>query len=349
MLKNSRKKLISLIAFSAALGFGALEAKTLTFTSFGGAYQTSQREAYLKPFTAKTGIKINEASYDGESGKIIAMVNAGRTVWDVIDMEQSEANRLCEEGYLEPIDWDSMGDKDRFIAAGINECGVGSIVYSYVIGYDGDKIKDGPTTIQDFWNLKKWPGKRGLRKNPKSTLEFALVADGVSLKDVYKVLGTDAGLRRAFKKLDQIKDQVIWWSSGAQSAQILSDGEVAMTSAYNGRIFNANRDEGKNFKTVWDAHLMEIEVLVVPKGSKNKKEAMDFIRFASTPKQQAEQTKYIPYGPIVKDAIAFVSDDMKPNLPTYAVNLAKGRMMDPEFWNENGEYINERFQSWLLR
>jgi putative spermidine/putrescine transport system substrate-binding protein len=103
--------------------------------------------------------------------------------------------------------------------------------------------------MADFFNTKKFPGKRGMRKTPKANLEMALIADGVANKDVYEMLATDAGVDRAFAKLDTIKDHVVWWEAGAQPPQLLADGEVAMTTAYNGRIFNAIAEENKPLKS----------------------------------------------------------------------------------------------------
>ena len=133
----------------------------------------------------------------------------------------------------------------------MGECGVGTIVWAHVIAYDADRIKgEGPKNWADFWNVKKWPGKRALRKNAKPSLEIALLADGVPASDVYKVLSSEAGVQRAFKKLDELKPHLQWWEAGAQPPQWLASGDVIMTSAYNGRISAAIK-EGRNFKIVW--------------------------------------------------------------------------------------------------
>jgi putative spermidine/putrescine transport system substrate-binding protein len=147
-------------------------------------------------------------------------------------------------------------------------------VYSFIMAYDGDKIKgDTPKSWSDFWNVKKWPGKRALRKGAKTTLEIALMADGVAPKDVYKVLGTPAGVDRAFKKLDELKPNLVWWEKGSQPPQLLASGEVAMTDAYNGRIAAANEKDKKNFKIVWTNNLYTIDSWVIMKGSPNKAQA----------------------------------------------------------------------------
>ncbi|NBW25913.1 MAG: extracellular solute-binding protein, partial [Betaproteobacteria bacterium] len=113
-----------------------------------------------------------------------------------------------------------------------------------------DKAKygaNGPKTLEDFFNVTKFPGKRGLKKDPSVTLEWALMADGVAVNDVYKVLGTPAGVDRAFKKLDTIKSSIVWWTAGAQPPQLLASGEVVMTHSWHGRIVDANVKEKKDF------------------------------------------------------------------------------------------------------
>ena len=124
--------------------------------------------------------------------------------------------------------------------------------------------------MADFFNTKAFPGKRGMRKSPKVTMEFALIADGVPVGEVYNVLGTEEGVARAFAKLDTIKDDVVWWEAGAQPPQLLADGEVVFSTAWNGRVFNAKNAEGQSFEMVWDGQIYDLDLWVIPKGSKNK-------------------------------------------------------------------------------
>ena len=104
----------------------------------------------------------------------------------MVQVESEELLIGCEEGLYEKLDWAKLGGKDKFLPDAVNDCGVGAIVYSFILAYDGDKIKgDAPKSWADFWNTQKWGGKRALRKGPKTTLEIALMADGVAPKDVY--------------------------------------------------------------------------------------------------------------------------------------------------------------------
>ena len=257
----------------------------------------------------------------------------------------------CEEGILEPLDWERLGGEDAYLEPAVNECGVGAIVWATVMAFDAAKFEGGaPSTWADFFDTETFPGKRALRRGPRQALEFALMADGVPPEEVYDVLATDAGIDRAFAKLDTIKDSLIWWEAGAQPPQLLASGEVVMTSAYNGRITAANQDEGRDFAIAWDAGFVyQIDSLVIPSNSPNKAAAMDLIAFMSEPENQAKLPPLIPYGPTNKEAADMVPEDVAVNTPTYPENLAHGVNFDRDFWVDHIETLNERFNAWAAQ
>lgn len=342
------------VLFTAALLAGTAFAATaradeLTVTSWGGAYSESQRKAYYEPYMA-AGNKITEAEYNGEVAKIKAMVEANAITWDVIDVDTATALQGCAEGALETIDWAKLGlDRAKFIGAELMECAVPTIVYGTVFGYDTSKLAEGPTTINDFFDLAKFPGKRGIQKNPTVNLEWALIADGVDAKDVYTTLSTPEGVDRAFKKLDTIKSEIVFWEAGAQAPQLLADGQVVMTSAWNGRLQGAIDKDKKTFKIVWDHQGLDWDWWAITKGTPKIEEAYRFIAFASGVGPQAEQTKYIAYGPANKDAIPGIAPATLPNLPTAPDNLKTAFNVDPQFWADHGDELKERFNAWLAK
>ena len=234
------------------------ETKEISVMDFGGAFGAALREAAYKTYTAATGIAVNQQEYNGEVAKIKAMVDTGNAPLEAIDIDAPSLKEGCDAGVLEKLDYSKIGPKEQWMPGTALECGVGTILYSFIIAYDGDKMKQGPTDIKDFFDVKKFPGKRAFWKKPASTLEFALMADGVAAKDVYKVLATKEGQDRAFKKLDSIKKNIVWWEAGAQPAQLLASGEADMTIAWNGRIAAANK-EGRHFVIVWKDQLLDRE------------------------------------------------------------------------------------------
>jgi putative spermidine/putrescine transport system substrate-binding protein len=223
------------------------------------------------------------------------------------------------------------------------------MVWSTVYAYDSSKLKTAPTTIADFFDLKKFPGKRGVRKSPKVAMEWALLADGVPKADVYKVLGTPAGVARAFKKLNSIKSSIVWWEAGSQAPQLLADGAVRLVMAYNGRIASAVKQDNKPFKIVWDGQVYDYEWWGIPTGAKHAKAAADFIAFASQPEVLANLSKYIPYAPPRKAALAHIDAARLAELPTAPANYKNAVQIDAPFWADNGDAIGKQFQTWMAK
>ena len=351
------------IGVAVALGSVAANAKDLTVVSWGGAFTKSQVEAYHKPFIEKTGANLRSEDYNGGIAEIKAQVETGNVTWDIVDVELSDAVRACDEGLLETIDHSSLPAgadgtpaTEDFLEGTLYDCAVATIVWSTIYAYDSSKIADGPKTMGDFFDLDKFPGKRGMRKGAKFNLEFALIADGVAASEVYDVLATPEGVDRAFAKLDTIKSEVVWWEAGAQPPQMLADGEVAMTTAYNGRIFNAVAGEGKPFEIVWDGQIYEFDLWVIPKGTKNLDTAMEFLRFSTETEQLAAQASYISYGPARKSSAPLVGTyynnkdiKMAKHMPTDPANLANATQSNFEFWADNADQLNERFNAWLVK
>jgi len=350
-MKMNKMKTIRSLAICSVFALSATQALaegSISVMSFGGAYQEAQRKAVFETYTATTGIKVDEQEYGGEIAKIAAMIESGNTTVDVVDVDAPTLLQGCDEGIFEKIDWTQIGDRADWLQGTSSDCGVGTIVYSTALAYNAATLKDGPKVIADLFDTAKFPGKRGLWKNPATNLEFALLADGVPADKVYETLSTPEGVDRAFAKLDTIKKDIVWWEKGAQAPQLLASGEVVMTTAWNGRIYNANK-EGQNFKIVWDNQILDSNYWVIPKGAKNPEASLAFIKYAVEPKVLAGTTKYIPYGPVRKSAAEFVTPEDAANLPTSPANMTVALTLDNAFWADNGDEIRKRFTTWLAQ
>lgn len=343
-------KIFAGLSVLALLTVPALAADPITVVSWGGAYQDSVRKAFFEPFMKESGGKIVEEEFNGEIAKVRAMVESGNVTWDVVENDSQTTMASCAEGIVEKIDWDKLGLKrDDFISADASECVVPSILYSTVLAYDTTKVKTPPTSIKAFFDLENYPGKRGLQKSAFVNLEWALIADGVDVKDVYDVLSTPEGVDRAFAKLDTIKKDVVWWEAGAQPPQLLADGQVILTSAWNGRIYKAAHEDKKPFAVLWDHQALDWQGWNVVKGSKNRDEAYKFIAFAGRADRQADQTNYISYGPGNKLAIADTNPKITPDLPTNPENMKTGFIVNAKFWADNLDALRERFNVWVAQ
>lgn len=358
-MKTMGTGLVLSLAVGLPLDASAAEVSVVTW---GGAIEASQVEAYNKPFTAKTGITVKTVSADDPSVLLRAQVEAKNVSGDVFDVAMSDAVRLCDEGALVEIDpaalpagADGTPAAQDFIQGALGDCGIANIFAGTVISYDASKFPDkAPTTVADFFDTKTFPGKRGLAKDVKRTLHFALMADGVPASEVYEQLATPEGVNRAFAKLDSIKKDVVWWEAGAQPPQLLSDGEVTMTTAYNGRIFDAEINEGKPFRVIWDGQYLELNAFVIPKGAPHPDLAMEYLKFATSSEPLAGQARYISYGPARKSSAPLLGlykdgkTEMAPNLPTAPENMTNAVLEDTAFWADHSAELSERFSGWLM-
>ncbi|OCR24954.1 spermidine/putrescine ABC transporter substrate-binding protein [Pseudomonas syringae] len=345
MLKSLKLTAITLGMMCAAQAMAA----DLTVVSFGGANKAAQEKAFYAPWEKAGNGKIVAGEYNGEMAKVKAMVDTKSVSWDLVEVESPELARGCDEDMFEPLDPKLFGDTAKYVKGAIQPCGVGFFVWSTVLAYNADKLKSAPTGWADFWDTEKFPGKRGLRKGAKYTLEFALMADGVAPKDVYKVLAGKDGQDRAFKMLDKLKPSIQWWEAGAQPPQFLQSGDVVMSSAYNGRIAAVAKES--KLKVVWTGGVYDFDAWAIPKGlEKSRAEAAKkFIAYSVQPEQQKTFSENIAYGPANTDAVKLLNAETLENMPTTPENIKDQVQIDVAFWADNGEQLEQRFNSWAAK
>jgi putative spermidine/putrescine transport system substrate-binding protein len=319
----------------------------LRIVNNGGALGKTESEAFYKPFSKEAGIEIVEDNYNQELAKIRSQIDTKNLQWDVVSVTAINEATGCEEGLFEQIDWSKYIDVKLLAGAGgATKCGIPYFLVSGALAYDAAKIKDPPKTWKDFWDVKRWPGKRGMLYRAEQTLEIALMADGVEPPKVMQVLSAPGGVDRAFKKLEELKPSIHWWKAGAESMQLLAAGEVSMIYAWNGRVAAANTADKRDFKMSFEAgHVSGGQYYVVMKGSPRLKESIDFIKFAVSPAPQAAMSKLISYGPTNSQALGLLSDADKATLPPAdpsRVSLQGGKVY-LDFWVQNGDALLQRF------
>jgi putative spermidine/putrescine transport system substrate-binding protein len=317
----------------------------LVIASYGGAYQDAQREAMFKPFASQHGVKIVEDSHTGDLGKIEAMVKSGSIAWDIADVETSLMLRGARAGLFEPIDRSSLPVAE-LEPSSLNDYGVGVVYWSTVLAFNTRVFPEGrprPRSWREFWDTQRFPGPRSLRNTPRSTLEFALLADGVEMANLYPL-----DVDRAFRSLGRIRPFVqLWWDAGSQPPQALAAGSVVLASSFSGRI-DAARKAGNPVAFNWPQGLVDLDWWVIPKGTKKKDMAMQFISFASQRGPQAAITEFIPYGPINRQAFELIPETRKATLPTFPSNFAQQVVLNSAWWLEHEQEIEQRWDSWRL-
>ncbi|CUH51385.1 extracellular solute-binding protein [Shimia marina] len=367
-------KLTKLAAFAATTALCAPAAiaeemaNEMTLVSWGGAYQSSQIKAYVEPYLEmhpEVKVTWDESSAEAVA-KLRAMNEAGNVTWDLVDVVASDSMRLCDEGLAVEIDPaadlaaapDGTSAEDDFGDLLVSECFVPQIVYSTTFGYRTDLVGDtAPTSVCDVFDLAAYPGKRALQKRPIDNMEWALFCDGVAKEDIYDTLGTDEGVSKALAKLDTIKDQVVWWTAGAETPQLLADGEVVMGSTFNGRLFSAIAEQNQPIGMLWDMQSFDLDGWIVPEGlpADRKARVMDFLKFATDTQRLADQAKFISYGPARASSAPLVGKhaelgiDMAPHMPTDPANATNVHIYDYEWWADNRDDLNAKFEAWLAK
>ncbi|TMM52531.1 extracellular solute-binding protein [Sulfitobacter sabulilitoris] len=364
------KTILASTALTAVASMASAEAhmaNEMTIVSWGGAYSNSQQQAYHNPYMEMTGVEIiNDESSAEAVAKLRAMNEAGNVTWDVVDVVASDAIRLCDEGLAMEIDPDEMladapdgtSAEDDFGDLLVSDCFIPQIVYSTTFGYRTDMVGDTPpTSVCAVFDTETYPGKRALEKRPINNMEWALLCDGVAKEDVYDVLETEEGQQQALDKLDTIKDDVIWWSAGADTPQLLADGEIVMGSTYNGRLFSLIEEQDQPVGMLWDAQVFDLDGWIIPAGlsDERKARALDYIKFATDTQRLADQAKYISYGPARKSSAPLVGKhaelgiEMAPHMPTDPENAKNTFLYNYEFWADYRDDIDAKFQAWLAQ
>ncbi len=348
--------LFVIVPFAQAQDSGAKN--EITFTSWVGPYMRSQMLGFVRPYEKKVGTRVNVVSYNGGIREIRDQVESANVTWDVVDLTQADSLRACEEGLLERIDdielpagSDGSAARDDFVEGALNPCGVGVIVWATAFAYSQDAYGSArPSSIADFFDTKKFPGARAIRNDPTVIMEWALMADGVKREDVYSTLETEEGIERALAKMDAIKPGLKLWQTGREPIRLLNGSEAAMSMVWATTGAVASKEANANFDMVWDGRVIELDLFGIPRGSRYKQEALDFIRFASSSESLAKMVGYLPNGPARQSSLALLSDEILtqiPNGPAYQDKLSI--QSDAGWWAKNHAVLDEAFQVWIAK
>jgi len=348
MTRTTRRAALAGAAAAAALPFGAraqgpmdLKGTTVVFTSWGGAYQDAEKVSYCEPFEKATGAKVVQ---DGPMNvaKFRAMASSGTPDWDVVDITGGFLEVAAKDGLLEKID-SKLVTLSRIDPRFVHDYGVGCIVWSYNLGYSTTAFANGPPrTWADLFDLKRFPGKRTILDQPVASLEVALLADGVALDKLYPL-----DVERAFKKLNEIKNQVVFWTTNSQSQQLFVDREVVAGIILNGRVYDAAQ-KGAKIALSWEQNIQAVDYLVVPKGSKNRVAAMRLIDTMTVAENQAKVANLIAYSPTNIEAYKTIDPKLEPWLCTTPENTRKGFVMSQLYWRDHLKELTERWTAWKL-
>jgi putative spermidine/putrescine transport system substrate-binding protein len=308
--------------------------------SFGGAVLDAQLPAYIEPFERLTGIEVVVAEGPDPS-KVKAMVDTGNVEWDVVQLGLGDILNL--EGYWEPMDY-ALFDTANIDASLRHPNSFGMVLFAEILAYRTDAYPEPPQNWQDFWDVERFPGNRAMPAAAQLPfLEAAVIADGVSVDQVYPI-----DLDRAFASFDRIKPHVIkWWDAGAQPIQMLTDNEVPMSVAFNGRVA-VGKAAGAPIDIQWNEGLLAEDDWAIVKGAPNRENALKLCAFCTLPAPQAAFSTLIPYGFVNTKAAELIPAAQLAQLPTAPDIRPKLFLRDEAWWAQNRDAVIERWNEWIL-
>jgi putative spermidine/putrescine transport system substrate-binding protein len=316
----------------------------IVFNDSGGSMTSNLRRIYFDAFEKRTGIQVVQTS-PVDFAKLRAMIEVGNPEWTVTEIGSQDSVRAVQMGLVDTID-PAIVDRSAFPPQARNPNVFAASVYSTVLAYDADEFKGNvhPKGWAEFWDVKRFPGPRSLRNHPVDNLEFGLLADGVPKDKLYPI-----DMDRAFAKLDQIKPHVsVWWTTGAQPAQLLLDKEVVLATGWNGRFFDLMQKKAP-IGLEWTEAALKQGTFVIPKGTKDAYWGQQLLAMFTDPKSQAMYAEALAYPGLNKDSAQYINPAVLPFMPTAPGNMEKQYWTNDEWWSANGSKAIERWNGWLLK
>ncbi|WP_109464186.1 ABC transporter substrate-binding protein [Albibacillus kandeliae] len=344
LAERARSGLISRRRFTqlavALMGGAAVAAKgtpvlaedgQLVFVNWGGDAGTAYDTAYGVPFREATGITVKQDGSGPTEGAIAAQFQSGSPSWDIVDADPFSAETLGKKGMMEPIDY-SVVDKSKMREGFGWEYSASTYFFSYIIAYDTTKYETPPTSMADFFDVEKFPGKRAMYKWGAGMWEALLLGDGVAAADLYPL-----DIERAHKKLSEFKENVVsFWGGGAESQSLLLNGDASMALIWSTRAKLIEEDSEGDVSFTWDEGLISPGAMAVIKGNPGgAKAAMDFIASAQDPEKQLVMFEMLAQGPANPAADALIPEDQKRFNPVDPANFAKQIPLDMAWYEEN--------------
>lgn len=305
---DRRTFLLSATAGTLAAGLGISprmafsQGRPFTFTSWGGALSDAEKSAFTDPFAQMKGIEIINTS-PTETAKIKAMADAKAVEWDLVDVGGRTVWQGDDEGFLEKLDLSKIPNASGLDKGWVAPNGIATSTGATVMAWSTTAFPEGgPESWADFWDVKRFPGPRGLYKFFYYNYEAALLAAGVKREEIYPLTPEKAEM--ALGKIKEIKPNVtVWWGAGAQPPQLLSSRELALSSAWSGRVLAAEQ-EGAPVGFTFKDGIAWANWFVIPKGSPYVDVAHELINFSLAPEQQAKLLELKTYGPVLGSATA---------------------------------------------
>lgn len=345
------------ICAAATVEAGAQTANSgLTIATWGGFYQTAQTQVLAEPFALQTGRTVDVVTYTGHPNEARQRVEAARSTgqsvgWDVLDLERADAEELCFQGYLEPLELARAGIDDvesDFVQGAVGLCWIGNVVWSQSFGFDRRLFNSAePFALADAFDPLLFPGRRLLTHSGQVAMELALLADGMAPEQVYSALATDQGVQDALAVLDRVRGDVQFVKATSDVFRLLESGRGAVGLIYHFDALRHARAAQPVIGYMWDSHVIDLDVFAIPDGAANPQLAMDFIANVSRGAYQSAMATVTGYGPARLSAARAARQDLRAWLPTSPTHLPFGLLFRGDFWDTaEGEAAQAAYDAW---
>jgi putative spermidine/putrescine transport system substrate-binding protein len=344
---NRLMLLLAAAAISTACGGGTRESDpaTLRLASFGGSFQEALDREVVQPIAGELGVSAVVEAYSGEYDRLAATIRNGTNTWDLVHVETVFLEQGRRESLTLPIDW-SVVDRSAFVEGAAQSHGIAALAWSLALAWNSTRLPSGvppPQSWADFFDVKRYPGPRCLRRVPDGNLELALLADGLPPGGVYNG-GLDVA--RALKKLGTIKPNISWWSSGAELEQKLSS-TCALAAAWNGRVLNL-KNQGAPVDLTYAGAIHQYDWWVIPANAPNAAAAQRFLAAFSRATGQVAIARQFGYGPVSRGLLRDIPADLLAVTPSAPENAAAGIQFDGAWWGGAYATVTEQWNQWLI-
>lgn len=315
--------------------------KPFVIADWGGNTAQVRLRTWGAAFTRLTHVPVAETAID--YGKFISQIQAKKVSWNWIDAEGWFV--FAHPDLLVNLPYHKMGITKRDVYPIKNAYlpkALLSYHSTYAIGYRTDTKLTVPNNWVQFFDTKNFPGKRALYNWPYGTLEIALLADGVPYDKLYPL-----DLQRAFKKIDSIKPDLVWWNSGAESQQFLVSGSADFVQAWHNRVAYLAVG-GLPIALKWGQNLQILTHHLISKYQPRPNLCADFIKASYEPKAMAAYATESLNSPPGPASYKLLDSKTKAWMSTSpAVMRQSVGPINDAWWGKNLDSVSKQWYAWV--
>ena len=322
-------------------GARAQAQRQLVMVNWGGIANEGFGRFYGQPFMeANAGVRVVQDSTGPSAGRIRSMVESGRVTWDLCDSSASSSVVLGRQNLVQRVDY-SIVNREHVIGPGFAlEWGAAPYSFSSVLAYDSAKFPNGePKSWADFFDLRRFPGTRLMRRDALASLDAVQMALGKDPANLYPL-----DLRACLAKVREIRRNAVFWNSGSESEQFLRTGEAVMGQIWHTRANVLSRETNGRIKFIWNQGLLQAGIFVIPRGNAGGELAQRLLAsMLSRPEPQVGLLQFLGNGPTNPAAAAQVPAEFRAVNPTDPDNARQQVVLNGVWWGENYQQANQDF------